>query len=59
VLERAPDDADALAALVRLALDAGAPVKRLALKAGETYSGDASASLKPAEPFAFLPAKPD
>ena len=42
-----------------LALDAGAPVKRLALKAGETYSGDASASLKPAEPFAFLPAKPD
>jgi choloylglycine hydrolase len=42
-----------------LSFDAGAPVKRLALKAGETYSGDASASLKPAEPFAFLPAKPD
>jgi choloylglycine hydrolase len=45
--------------LESLSFDAGAPVKRLALKAGETYSGDASGSLKPAEPFAFLPAKPD
>lgn len=39
-------------------LAAGAPVKRLPLKGGETYSGDASASLGPAEPFAFLEAKP-
>ena len=45
--------------LESLDLAAGAPVKRLALKAGETYSGDASGSLKPAEPFAFLPAQPD
>jgi len=45
--------------LESLVFDAGSPVKRLALKAGETYSGDASGSLKPAEPFAFLPAKPD
>ena len=45
--------------LESLAFDAGAPVKRLALKAGETYSGDASKTLKPAEPFAFLQAKPD
>lgn len=45
--------------LENLSFDAGASVKRLALKAGETYSGDASGTLKPAEPFAFLPAKPD
>jgi choloylglycine hydrolase len=45
--------------LESLSFDAGAPVKRLALKAGETYSGDASKTLKPAEPFAFLQAKPD
>lgn len=45
--------------LESLALEAGAPAKRLALKGGETYSGDATASLKPSEPFAFLPAKPD
>jgi choloylglycine hydrolase len=45
--------------LESLALEAGAPVMRLALKSGETYNGDATASLKPAEPFAFLPAKPD
>jgi choloylglycine hydrolase len=45
--------------LESLSFDAGAPVKRLALKAGETYSGDASETLKPAEPFAFLQAKPD
>jgi choloylglycine hydrolase len=45
--------------LESLSFDAGVPVKRLSLKAGETYSGDASGALKPAEPFAFLPAKPD
>ena len=42
-----------------LALEAGAPVRRLALKAGETYSGDATSSLQPAEAFRFLPAKAD
>ena len=42
-----------------LALEPGAPVKRLPLRDGQTYSGDATASLVPAEPFAFLPAKTD
>jgi hypothetical protein len=37
---------------------AGAAVQRLALKGGETYSGDASAALRPAEPFTFLEARP-
>jgi choloylglycine hydrolase len=44
--------------LEKLDLTAGAPVKRLALKGGETYSGDASTHLRPAEPFGFLEAKP-
>jgi len=38
---------------------AGWAVRRLALKAGETYSGDATSSLQPAEAFRFLPAKAD
>jgi hypothetical protein len=33
-------------------------VQRLPLKGGETYNGDASAALRPAEPFVFLEAKP-
>ncbi len=37
---------------------AGAPAKRLPLKRGETYSGDASAAFRPAEPFTFLKASP-
>jgi penicillin V acylase-like amidase (Ntn superfamily) len=37
---------------------AGTPVKRLPLKGGETYSGDASAAFRPAEPFSFLKAAP-
>jgi penicillin V acylase-like amidase (Ntn superfamily) len=37
---------------------AGAPAKRLPLKGGETYSGDASAGFRPAEPFTFLKASP-
>ena len=41
-----------------LDLTAGAPVKKLALKGGETYSGDASGSLQPEQPFPFLPAVP-
>lgn len=36
----------------------GGPVTRLPLRAGETYSGDASASFRPAEPFRMLEAKP-
>ena len=37
---------------------AGAVVKRLPLKSGETYSGDASAGLRAAGPFPFLEAMP-
>ncbi|MEX0670079.1 MAG: linear amide C-N hydrolase [Pirellulales bacterium] len=44
--------------LHKVDLTAGAAVKKLPLKAGETYSGDASAALRPAEPFLFLEAKP-
>ena len=44
--------------LERFDFAAGAGVKRLPLKGGETYSGDASASFRPAEPFAFLKAPP-
>jgi choloylglycine hydrolase len=42
----------------RLNFEAGAAVKKLPLKGGETYSGDASGSLEPAQPFSFLEAKP-
>jgi len=44
--------------LERLNFEAGAAVKKLPLKGGETYSGDASGSLEPAQPFSFLEAKP-
>jgi choloylglycine hydrolase len=44
--------------LEKLDFNAGSTVKKLVLKAGETYSGDASASLKDAKPFEFLEAKP-
>jgi penicillin V acylase-like amidase (Ntn superfamily) len=44
--------------LQKLDFTAGAPVKRLPLKGGETYSGDASGSLRAAEPFLFLKATP-
>lgn len=37
---------------------AGTAVKRLPLKGGETYNGDASGSLQPATPFVFLKAMP-
>jgi choloylglycine hydrolase len=37
---------------------AGAAVKRLPLKGGESYSGDASGGLRAAGPFPFLEAKP-
>lgn len=44
--------------LERLDFTAGRPVQRLPLKAGETYSGDASGSLESARPFEFLEATP-
>jgi choloylglycine hydrolase len=36
-----------------------ASVKKLALKGGETYSGNAVKQMKNAQPFTFLPAKPE
>ncbi len=44
--------------LDKLDFKAGAAVKKLPLKGGETYSGDASGSLQLAETFDFLEAKP-
>lgn len=45
--------------LATLDFTAGAPVKKLPLKGGETYSGDASGKLRPEQPFPFLPAAPN
>jgi len=42
--------------LHKLNFKEGAPVVKLAMANGEIYSGEVSASLKPAEPFKFLPA---
>ena len=44
--------------LEKLDFTAGGAVKRLPLKSGETYSGDATGSFRSAEPFEFLEAKP-
>ncbi|RLS32306.1 MAG: linear amide C-N hydrolase [Planctomycetota bacterium] len=44
--------------LERLDFTAGAAVKRLPLKDGETYNGDASGSFRPGAAFTFLEAKP-
>lgn len=44
--------------LAEVDLAAGAGVKRLPLKGGETYSGDASGALEPADAFSFLKAIP-
>jgi choloylglycine hydrolase len=44
--------------LDRLDFTAGGPVKRLPLRGGETYSGDASGGLEATEPFTFLEGKP-
>ena len=44
--------------LERLDFAVGAAVKRLPLKSGETYNGDASEGLAAAEAFEFLEAKP-
>lgn len=43
--------------LENIDLSENAPVKKLALKGGETYNGDAAKSLKQSEPFPFLPGK--
>jgi choloylglycine hydrolase len=45
--------------LEKVDFTAGAPVKRLPLKGGEAYSGDASGSFQPAAAFQFLQAKPE
>ncbi len=42
--------------LADLDFAAGAPVKRLELAGGQSYSGNAAAQFRAAEPFAFLPA---
>jgi choloylglycine hydrolase len=44
--------------LAELDLKEGAPVKKLKLTGGETYSGSAAGKFEQAEPFAFLPAVP-
>jgi choloylglycine hydrolase len=44
--------------LEKVDFTAGGPVKKLPLKSGETYSGDATGSLKTEEPFSFLKATP-
>jgi choloylglycine hydrolase len=44
--------------LEKVDFTAGAGVKRLSLKGGETYSGDASGSFRAAEAFEFLEATP-
>ena len=41
-----------------VAFEAGRPVMKLPLRGGENYGGNVAAGMKPAEPFAFLPAKP-
>jgi choloylglycine hydrolase len=43
----------------QLDVAAGSSVKRLPLKSGETYSGDATAALRAADAFPFLEAKPE
>ncbi len=39
-----------------LDLKEGAPVKKLPLVGGQTYSGSAASKFEPSEPFSFLPA---
>ena len=45
--------------LERVDFSRGSGVKRLPLKAGETYSGNASPSFRSAEAFLFLKATPE
>ena len=44
--------------LEKVDFTAGVAVKKLPLTAGETYSGDATGSLRAAEPFVLLKATP-
>jgi choloylglycine hydrolase len=44
--------------LDKVDFSAGSQVKKLPLKGGETYSGDATGSLRPERPFPFLEATP-
>lgn len=44
--------------LEKIDFTAETPVRKLPLKSGETYSGDASGSLQAAEPYSFLEAIP-
>lgn len=44
--------------LSELDLKEGAPVKKLTLTGGKTYSGSAAAQFAPAQPFPFLASKP-
>lgn len=46
-------------ALDKLDLKPGAPIKKLTIQHGEVFSGEVSGEFKPAEPFRFLPAKPE
>jgi choloylglycine hydrolase len=41
--------------LAELDLKEGAPVKKLTLIGGKTYSGSAASKFEPAQPFEFLP----
>lgn len=44
-------------AMDKLNLNEGAPAMKLEIAGGEIHSGEVSGAFKPAEPFAFLPAK--
>ena len=46
-------------ALDKLDLKPGAPIRKLTIQNGEVFAGEVSAHFKPAQPFAFLPARPE
>jgi choloylglycine hydrolase len=41
--------------LAELDFKEGAPIKKLTLTGGKTYSGSAASKFEPAQPFEFLP----
>lgn len=45
--------------IAEMDFSAGAPVKKLTLVGDKTYNGNAAAQFEAAEPFKFLPAKPE
>ncbi|AMV36307.1 linear amide C-N hydrolase [Planctomyces sp. SH-PL62] len=47
------------ATLDAMDFEPGAPVKKLALAGGRTFSGDATSEFEPSSPFPFLPGKPE